>query len=81
MFQIEVFRVVTPHSVAIGYQRFREIAASIFMLKSLQSPLKRWYPPTKTLHGVTHNPEALFLNLHHCGNLISHKLKLLKNGG
>jgi hypothetical protein len=38
VFEVEVFWIVTPCGVAVGYQRL--------------GPLKRWYPPT-TPHGFT----------------------------
>jgi hypothetical protein len=43
--QVHVFRVVTPCSAVVGYQRFRALWRQ-------HGPLKRWYPTT-TLHGVT----------------------------
>jgi hypothetical protein len=47
IFQVEVFWVVTPCSVVVGYQRFRGSCC-----RHLHGPLERWYPTT-TLHGFT----------------------------
>jgi hypothetical protein len=46
MFQVEIFWVVTPCSVAVGYQRFGDPTPSIFRAKYTSYP-------TTTLHGVT----------------------------
>jgi len=57
MFEVEVFWVVPPCSVLVGYRRFR---VSYYL--HLQYSLKRWYP---TYHNTTrhHNPEDLDLKL------------------
>jgi len=44
--KVEVFWLVTPCSVVVGYQRFRGPCCLHL------HPLKRWYPTT-TLNGVT----------------------------
>jgi hypothetical protein len=63
MFQFEVFRLVTPCSVVVGYQRFRDpcclhLQVEVFWVVTPCNVvvgyqiLKRRYPTTK-LHGVT----------------------------
>jgi len=44
VYQVDVFWVVTPCSVMVGYRRFGGLRQ--------YGPRKRWYPTT-TLHGVT----------------------------
>jgi len=48
IFQVDVFWIVTPCNVVVGYQRFR----SLCLPNLLVWPLKCWYPTT-TLNGVT----------------------------
>jgi hypothetical protein len=48
--RVEIFWVVTPCNDSVGYQRFEDLAAGIFMVQH-QDSLKHWYP-VPTLHGV-----------------------------
>jgi hypothetical protein len=62
--QVEVFWVVTPCNVAVGYQRFEGPCCL-----HLQGEVKRWYRST-TLHGVTTQKQI-------CGFLMSnHNLQV-----
>jgi hypothetical protein len=67
-FQDEVFRVVTPCSVTISYQRFRGSCCL-----HLQGEVKmRQHVPLKRLYS-THNTEDLDLKHHHCKSLKTRK--------
>jgi hypothetical protein len=49
-FHVEVYWVVTPRSVAVGYPRFR--IPCCLVLQGEEWTSENWYPTT-TLHGVT----------------------------
>jgi hypothetical protein len=53
--QVEVLWIVAPQSVAVGYQRFEHLAASIYAgdggIKVVRNDGTRY--PTTSLHGVT----------------------------
>jgi len=69
--QVEVFWVVSPCSVVIGYQRFGDPWYLHLQGEGRRQhgPLKRWYPTT--IFTRRHNPEDIGLkNLEACGRAL-----------
>jgi hypothetical protein len=67
---VEVFWVVKPQSVVVGYQHFKTHATLICRVKMEAA----WASKMLVFYYNTlwhHNPEDLNLNSHHCGNLES----------